>query len=37
MFQNAVICAVNHPRFAGKKPTLAFIEEGPYAVPMAEG
>jgi len=37
MFQNAVICAVNHPRFAGKKPTLAFIEEGPYAVPVAGG
>jgi nickel-dependent lactate racemase len=37
MFQNAVIYAVNHPRFAGKKPTLAFIEEGPYAVPMASG
>jgi hypothetical protein len=36
MFQNAVIYAVNHPRFAGKKPTLAYIEEGPYAVPMGE-
>ncbi len=35
MLQNAVIYAVNHPRFNGKKPTLAFIEEGPYAVPMA--
>jgi len=35
MFQNAIIYAVNHPRFKGKKPTLAFIEEGPYAIPMA--
>jgi hypothetical protein len=35
MLQNAVIYAVNHPRFNGKKPTMAFIEEGPYAVPMA--
>ncbi len=35
MLQNAVIYAVNHPRFEGKKPTLAYIEEGPYAVPMA--
>ena len=34
MLQNAVIYAVNHPRFAGKKPTLAYIEEGPYAIPM---
>jgi nickel-dependent lactate racemase len=33
MLQKAVIYAVNHPRFNGKKPTLAFIEEGPYAVP----
>jgi nickel-dependent lactate racemase len=37
MLENAVIYAVNHPRFAGKKPTVAYIEEGPYAVPMAEG
>jgi nickel-dependent lactate racemase len=34
MLQNAIIYAVNHPRFEGKKPTLAYIEEGPYAVPM---
>jgi len=37
MFQNAIIYAVHHPRFNGKKPTIAFIEEGPYAIPMAEG
>ncbi len=37
MLQNAIIYAVNHPRFKGKKPTLAFIEEGPYAVPMGRG
>jgi lactate racemase len=35
MLQNAVIYAVNHPRFKGRKPTMAFIEEGPYATPMA--
>jgi nickel-dependent lactate racemase len=35
MLQNSVIYAANHPRFDGKKPTIAFIEEGPYAVPMA--
>ena len=36
MFQNAVIYAVYHPRFAGRKPTIAFIEEGPYAIPMVK-
>lgn len=35
MFQNAVIYAAHHPRFAGRRPTMAFIEEGPYAIPMA--
>ena len=34
MLQNAVIYAANHPRFKGKKPTMAFIEEGPYAIPV---
>lgn len=34
MFQNAVIYAVHHPRFEGRKPTTAFINEGPYAVPV---
>jgi nickel-dependent lactate racemase len=27
MFQNAIIYAVHHPRFDGRKPTIAFIEE----------
>jgi len=35
MLQNSVIFAVHHPRFKGQKPTIAHIEEGPYAVPMA--
>jgi nickel-dependent lactate racemase len=35
MLQNAVFYAVNHPRFQGRKATMAFIEEGPYAIPMA--
>ena len=34
MYQNAVIYAAHHPRFEGKQPTMAFIEEGPYAIPM---
>lgn len=36
MFQNAVIYAIHHPRFEGRKPTIAFIEEGPYAIPITE-
>jgi nickel-dependent lactate racemase len=34
IFQNAVIYAAHHPRFAGRTPTMAFIEEGPYAIPV---
>mgnify|MGYP005811430315 CR=1 FL=1 len=33
MVQNAITCAVHHPRWAGGAPTMAFIQEGPYAVP----
>jgi len=33
MYQNAVIYAVHHPRFHGRKPTIAFIAEGPYVIP----
>ena len=36
MLQNAVIFAANHPRFNGKPPTMAFVDEGPYAIPMAK-
>jgi len=35
MFQNAVMYAATHPKFQGRTPTMAFIEEGPYAIPMA--
>ena len=34
MYQNAIIYAVHHPRFQGRKPTIAFIAEGPYAIPI---
>lgn len=34
MFQRAVIYAAHHPKFNGRKPSMAFIEEGPYAIPM---
>jgi hypothetical protein len=36
MFQNAVIYAANHPRFKGRSPSMAFIEEGPYAIPLVK-
>lgn len=34
MIQNALICAVHHPRWSGAQPSVAFISEGPYAVPV---
>jgi nickel-dependent lactate racemase len=33
MVQNALIYAVNNPRWSGSVPSVAFIKEGPYAVP----
>lgn len=36
MLQEAVMYAVNHPKFKGRTPTMAFVEEGPYAIPMQE-
>jgi nickel-dependent lactate racemase len=36
MYQNAVIYAVHHPRFDGRKPTIAFMAEGPYAIPIVK-
>ncbi|MBW2705183.1 MAG: nickel-dependent lactate racemase [Deltaproteobacteria bacterium] len=35
MLQNSIIYAVNHPRFKGNQPTIAYLDEGPYAIPMA--
>jgi hypothetical protein len=34
MIQNALISAVHHPRWSGARPSVAFISEGPYAVPV---
>jgi nickel-dependent lactate racemase len=34
MLQNALIAAVHHPRWGGRSPSVAFIKEGPYAVPL---
>jgi len=36
MYQNAIFYAVHHPRFGGRKPTIAFMDEGPYAIPIAK-
>jgi hypothetical protein len=37
MAQNAVIACVHDPRWGGRKPSFAFVPEGPYAVPMRAG
>jgi hypothetical protein len=34
MVQNAIIYAVKQPRWRSTKPSIAFIKEGPYAVPV---
>jgi len=34
MVQNAIIYAVGQPRWGSTKPSVAFIKEGPYAVPV---
>jgi lactate racemase len=34
MVQNALIWAVNRPRTSGSAPSVAFMKEGPYAVPI---
>jgi hypothetical protein len=34
MVQNALIYAFRHPRWEGREPTVAFIKEGPYAIPF---
>jgi len=33
MLQNAVKYAVSHPKWTGHIPTIAFVEDGPYAIP----
>jgi nickel-dependent lactate racemase len=33
MVQNAVIACVHHSRWGGKKPSFAFMKEGPYVIP----
>jgi lactate racemase len=37
MAQNALVAAVHDPRRAGRPPRVAFVKEGPYAIPLAPG
>jgi nickel-dependent lactate racemase len=34
MVQNALIYAYHHPKWGGSAPTVAFVREGPYAIPF---
>jgi nickel-dependent lactate racemase len=34
MVQNALIYAFRHPKWNGREPSVAFIKEGPYAIPF---
>jgi nickel-dependent lactate racemase len=36
MTQNAILWAIHHPRWAGRRPRMAFLPEGPYAVPVLQ-
>ncbi len=33
MVQNALVYAYRHPKWGGRKPSVAFVKEGPYAIP----
>jgi nickel-dependent lactate racemase len=35
MVQNAVVACAHDPRWKGRRPSFAFVKEGPYAVPAA--
>jgi nickel-dependent lactate racemase len=37
MVQNAVVACVHDPRWGGKRPSVAFVKEGPYAIPFQKG
>lgn len=37
MLQNAVVACVHDPRWEGRRPSFAFVREGPYAVPVGAG
>lgn len=37
MVRNALVYACHHPKWGGRKPSVAFIVEGPYAIPCVQG
>ncbi|HEX8042010.1 nickel-dependent lactate racemase [Candidatus Deferrimicrobium sp.] len=37
MVRNALVYAYHHPKWKGGKPSVAFIKEGPYAIPCVQG
>lgn len=37
MVRNALVYAYHHPKWKGRKPSVAFIKEGPYAIPCVQG
>jgi lactate racemase len=37
MLQNAIVACVHEPRWGGRRPSLAFLKEGPYAIPVRVG
>jgi len=37
MVRNALVYACHHPKWGGRKPSVAFIKEGPYAIPCLQG
>ena len=37
MVRNALVYACHHPKWGDRKPSVAFLVEGPYAIPCVEG
>ena len=37
MVRNALVYACHHPKWGGRKPSVAFLKEGPYAIPCVQG
>jgi lactate racemase len=37
MVRNAIVYACHHPKWGDRKPSVAFIMEGPYAIPCIQG
>ena len=37
MVRNALVYAYHHPKWGNRKPSVAFVVEGPYAIPCVQG